>query len=452
MKGFAVWLDETGERWDLKGAQAAIFKARHPEFVPFGQFVEEQAISVRVFEKPEHEWPVYGVSNKEGVFLSNMQLGAQFRTPYKLIKKDWFFHNPTRANVGSIGRVPEVPADAVTSPEYQVWSIKDPTWLPEYVQALVKMPFFNLMVQVHRVGAVKERLYARNLMEIPVPIRTTEFQLEIVARWTRLQTEITATRARIASHEEDLVAEVLEASGISINKPPLRPKAYALQLDEFDRWGVGFNRHTWTLADLLITSLFPRVPLSSVARINPGRSRPIESGSRVSFVPMEAVSETSGAIESAEEVVLEDVSTGYTAFEDGDVIWAKITPCMENGKSAVAKGLKNGAGFGSTEFHVIRPIDPDQTLPEYIWALLRLRSVRDAARRFFIGSAGQQRVPSDFLEDLVIPLPSPSIQRSIVEGVQSKRLSIAQELASLDAYRQAAMTQIEQDIISGSLS
>jgi type I restriction enzyme S subunit len=452
VKGFAVWLDETGERWDIKGALAGIFKARHPDFIPLGNFIEEQVVMVRAFEQPLKEWPVYGISNKDGVFLSHMQLGEKFRVPYKLIKKDWFFHNPTRANVGSLGRVLDVLPEAITSPEYQVWSIKDPNWLPEYVQALIKMPFFNLQIQVHRVGAVKERLYARNLLEIPVPDRSTQFQIALIAKWRKLQAEIEEVRSRIAVHEETLVSEVLGASGIKINMPQARPRAYALNLDEIDRWGVGFNRHKWTLDELLTSSLFPRVLLSSVARINPGRSKIIDPGTRVTFVPMEAVSETSGAIETAEEVSLEEVSKGYTSFEDGDVIWAKITPCMENGKCAVARKLISGVGFGSTEFHVIRPNDPTQVLPDYIWALLRLRTIREAAKRYFIGSAGQQRVPTDFLADLIIPLPPLNIQRSIVDGVQSKRKSIAEELASLDAYRKISMAQIEQDIISGELS
>lgn len=125
---------------------------------------------------------------------------------------------------------------------------------------------------------------------------------------------------------------------------------------------------------------------------------------------------------------------------------------MENGKSAVARDLKNECGFGSTEFHVIRPIDPTQTLPEYLWTLLRVRAVRQAARRYFIGSDGQQRVPADFLEELVIPVPSPEVQLSIVEGVQSKRRAISEELLDLKAFRKSGIAEIERDIINGQVS
>lgn len=453
MKAFGVWLDDTSERWDLKGAQAAIFKAQHPDFVPMGKFVEEQSVLLRPFDKPDYDWPVYGVSKKDGVFLSHLQKGADFRVPYKRIEKDWFFHNPTRANVGSLGRVPKVEPDALTSPEYQVWRIKDPDLLPDYVEALIKMPFFNLMVHVNRVGAVKERLYARNLMEIPVPPRTRNFQVAMIKKWKMLHERVARAEERIAAHESALVAEVLAAAGIEVNTIAPRPKVYAKRLDEIDRWGVGFNRQRWALEDLLGSSHWPRVPLSSVAEVNPKRrTSTIAEGSRVSFVPMEAVSERSGTIEAGEEALIEEVSKGYTSFEEGDVIWAKITPCMENGKSAVAQNLKGGVGFGSTEFHVIRCIDPKTTLPEYLWVLLRLGMVRRAAVHYFIGSAGQQRVPADFLEGLVIPLPDPQAQKAIVDGVLAKRHAIEVERTSIDLYRATMLREIEHDIITGTVS
>lgn len=150
MNALAVWSDQL-DRWVLKSAQAAVFRALHPDFVPFGTYVAECTELVRPFDDPEREWPVYGVSNRDGVFLSHMQLGAAFNAPYKAIRQGWFFHNPTRANVGSMGRVPEVPTDAITSPEYQVWRVVDLEWLPDYVEIMLKMPFFNVMVHAHRV-------------------------------------------------------------------------------------------------------------------------------------------------------------------------------------------------------------------------------------------------------------------------------------------------------------
>ena len=81
----------------------------------------------------------------------------------------------------------------------------------------------------------------------------------------------------------------------------------------------------------------------------------LKSGDNVSFIPMEAV-EVDGAGAEIRNAVYDDVAQGYTRFSENDLIWAKITPCMQNGKSCVVRNLNFGVGFGSTEFHVLRDL------------------------------------------------------------------------------------------------
>jgi len=158
--------------WDVKSGRASAFRLACPSFRPMGEFIEEATEPVRPFDQPEKDWPLYGVNNKEGVFLNSHQKGAEFNAAYKRIRKDWFFHNPTRCNVGSLGIVPEVPEDAITSPEYQVWRVRDglrDPMLPDFVAVLIQTPFFLDLVQFNRVGAVKQRMYTENLMQVRIP-------------------------------------------------------------------------------------------------------------------------------------------------------------------------------------------------------------------------------------------------------------------------------------------
>ena len=127
---------------------------------------------------------------------------------------------------------------------------------------------------------------------------------------------------------------------------------------------------------------------------------------------MAAVDERFGMITAREDRRLGDVSKGFTAFEDGDVLFAKITPCMENGKAALARHLTNGVGRGSTEFYVLRP--GSKILGEYVYHFIRQPQFREKAKRHFTGTAGQQRVPKSFMEDVSIPLPAIDEQRRIV--------------------------------------
>lgn len=157
--------------------------------------------------------------------------------------------------------------------------------------------------------------------------------------------------------------------------------------------------------------------LGDVAVINPRFDRGVSDDDLCSFVPMEAVNEHVGRITSDRVRRVADVQKGYTPFREGDVLFAKITPCMENGKSAVARGLVNGVGFGSTEFHVIR-LDAD-ILPDWILRFLRLPPVRLDAEQHMTGSAGQRRVPSSYLEDLLFPCPALADQRSALNRLES---------------------------------
>src|SRR3990172_11910412 len=98
------------------------------------------------------------------------------------------------------------------------------------------------------------------------------------------------------------------------------------------------------------------VKLGEICEINPRRPRiNREDSAPTSFVPMNAVDETTGTIAEIQIRQYAEVQRGYTYFENGDVLFAKITPCMENGKAVIAQGLIDSIGFGSTEYHVLRP-------------------------------------------------------------------------------------------------
>lgn len=120
---------------------------------------------------------------------------------------------------------------------------------------------------------------------------------------------------------------------------------------------------------------------------------------------MKCVKELTGRIDLSNTRKLSTVKKGYTPFIESDVLFAKITPCMENGKVAIAHNLKNGIGFGSTEFHVIRP--QESLLRKLLFFFLIREDLRKDAQRNMTGSAGQLRVPVSYMQQLPIP-PSPS--------------------------------------------
>ncbi len=173
-----------------------------------------------------------------------------------------------------------------------------------------------------------------------------------------------------------------------------------------------------------------KVRLTEVAELNPRRfSDSITDDTMVSFIPMKAVEEESGRLDPSTTKPWSAVKKGYTPFQDGDVIFAKITPCMENGKYAVARGLHGGKAAGSTEFHVFRPSSVLD--PQFLLYFLFGPDVRRAARLNMRGAAGQLRVPPVFFEDLQFPFPPLDEQRKIVAEIEKQFTRLEAGVAGL---------------------
>jgi type I restriction enzyme, S subunit len=158
--------------------------------------------------------------------------------------------------------------------------------------------------------------------------------------------------------------------------------------------------------------------LGQVVDLNPPKpsKNALPQDAEVTFVPMPAVDAQSGAITSPESRPFASVRKGYTSFRDGDVIFAKITPCMENGKAAIARNMINGLGFGSTEFHVLRP--RESVISQYVYYYIRQESFRRAAEAEMTGSVGQKRVPSEYLKNADFPLPPIAEQKRLVAKIE----------------------------------
>ena len=196
----------------------------------------------------------------------------------------------------------------------------------------------------------------------------------------------------------------------------------------------------------LRSELYDNIQLSHVAYINPNTKFPqFSKEMQISFVSMDSVNETFAEIENYKNCTVGD-SKGFTHFQEGDLLWAKITPCMENGKSSIAKNLTNGYGCGSTEFHVIRPKN-NSIIVEFIHSILHMKLVRENAKLYFGGSAGQQRVASDFLEKMNVPLPPINKQQEIVDSISTMRNKAKRLQGEGKVILENAKREIERMII-----
>lgn len=174
--------------------------------------------------------------------------------------------------------------------------------------------------------------------------------------------------------------------------------------------------------------------LASVSRINPPLDRCVLNDSiEVNFVPMRAVEPNGGGLAHPEVRSHGDVKKGYTSFLSGDVIMAKITPCMENGKTTVVPALPGEVCFGSTEFIVIRPEHGLDA--RWIAQFLVQHETRQSALRTMAGGVGQMRVPASFVESLRLPIAPPAEQERIVDTLDELFSDLDAAVAALERVR-----------------
>ncbi|MCL7997706.1 restriction endonuclease subunit S [Brucella sp. 21LCYQ03] len=148
----------------------------------------------------------------------------------------------------------------------------------------------------------------------------------------------------------------------------------------------------------------------------------INLNENIEFIPMSNIDEIIGIVERFDYRKLEEVSVGYTSFNNGDVIFAKITPCMENGNCALVDGMNFGFGYGSTEFIVFRARSGFEK--EFLYHFLRREDLRNIAANFMTGTAGQQRISTKFLDDFPASKPSRADQKSIVSFLNDETAKI----------------------------
>jgi type I restriction enzyme S subunit len=187
--------------------------------------------------------------------------------------------------------------------------------------------------------------------------------------------------------------------------------------------------------------------LGEVCLIKPAKSEvreKLEDSDFVSFLPMEALGVDQMLATPIQVKRLSEVAGSYTYFAEGDVLLAKITPCFENGKLGIASGLKNGVGFGSSEYIVFRP--NSTVRKEWLYYLLSRDSFRNEGAERMSGAVGHKRVSKEFIEAYPIPIPPLAEQQRIVGILDEAFAGIARAKANAEQNLQNARALFESHL------
>lgn len=349
--------------------------------------------------------------NGKGIVVRDELEGSRIGTKRQFrVRQGQLLLSKIDARNGAFGIVPSEADGAVITGNFWAFDIDERRVEPRFFYYLTTTPsFVDFCVRSSEGTTNRRYLQEPVFLAQPVALPMLHEQRRIVALLDEL--------AALIGEAQELRAKA-------------REEAEALPFEAFH-----------DLASRGIANGWAPQPLSEVCEINPSRKgrTNYSDDMQVSFVPMSAVDHATGSIAWPEARSFWEVKKGYKWFLEGDVIFARITPCMQNGKSAIARGLINRVGFGSTEFHVLRP--REKVTAEWIHCIVRQPSFRRDAGASFKGSAGQQRVPRAFLESYEVPVPSLDEQMRIVAYVDSLHAQVDEVTALQDA------TQVELDAL-----
>ena len=267
-------------------------------------------------------------------------------------------------------------------------------------------------------GTAQPQVTVQAFDGFPIPLSPLTEQQRIVER-------IESLFAKLDEAKEKAQAVV---DSFETRKATILHKAFTGELTAKWREEHGVGMESWE-----------QCSISDVCTVNPKKAdtKDLPDELEVSFFPMPALSEIYGEITDPQTRLLKEVRSGFTNFSEGDVVFAKITPCMENGKSAVVGKLVNDIGYGTTEFFVLRC--SDRLYNRFLYHLVRDKLFRDKAKAVMAGAVGQQRVPKRYLETYKLNLPKFNEQLEIVRILDG---SFAKEQQAKEAA-EAVLEQID---------
>ncbi len=444
-----VHFSET-EQWNVKYFFSTAISSKFP-ISSIGKHTIRINKKSKLSNYPEKMFGILGISNEVGMFDAYSEFGKNINQPYIHVENGCLAYNPYRINVGSVGLKKDNLLNEYISSAYVVFKCKE-TILPEYLFIILKSPIMNILIRENTTGSVRQTLSYENLAKIKIPVpNSLEEQKEIVDKYKKKINDAQKAKKKAIDLEkaiDDYLFKLLEIIPIKNNSKHDTILGSTNYKNMFG-WGAKINSNPIKPQELFKSTEYKNMPLEFYCEINPKTIYP-DDIEDVSFIPMECVSDIYGEIIEHKNGKSTN-SKGYTSFQENDVIWAKITPCMQNGKCAVAINLKNGYAYGSTEFHVFRA--NKNALPEYIHCFMRSKRLREVAMSYFTGSAGQQRVGTDFLKALTLPLlplhsnnPNILSQEIVVKRVNEIRKQIKELHKKALELRKQAKKEFEEAI------
>lgn len=320
--------------------------------------------------------------------------------------------------------------------------------LPDFLVAYLLSNIGQTYLEYLKRPVARANINLQEIASIDIPLLTTDEQFNFIEIFNKSKEKYKLDFCKADEFIKKAKKRVLLS--LQVDLPDYAPSLFSYTtLKNVKELGVYCNPHSDYLNDIfaqLRGSDYYAGHLEDFVEINPKTSRKeLQAQTKVSFVPMPAVTEKTNEV-VYELRDYEEVKTGFTIFQKDDLLWAKITPCMQNGKSFIASDMPTEIGFGSTEFHVLRAKNEKIYMP-YLWTILSDEKILEAAQGMFGGSAGQQRVPDTFLKKFPIVLPPYEVQVELANQVFEALNKAKQLRKEAEQNWQQARKQFEKELL-----
>ena len=422
------WLGDVPEHWKMKRLKhlasindETLSEATDPAF-------EMSYVDIGSVDTIE------GIVNVEGTTFENAPSRAR-----RIVRDGDTIVSTVRTYLKAIAHIQKPKPNTIVSTGFAV--IRPRTTNPAFLSYALRETGFVETIVARSVGVSYPAVNASEIGSIEIPLPPNEEQRAIADFLDREAAKIDT----LIDKKKTLIERLQEKRTVLITRtvtqglPPDAARAAGLEPEPKMR-ASGVE---W-LGDVPAHWEVKRGRFCVEVQPSSNRLRELSPDNEVSFVPMEAVGEY-GGLDLEQTRAVAERGSGYTEFEEGDVIVAKITPCFENGKGALASGLLNGAAIGTTELHVLRPrSNLDRRLLFYFTISPLFRTLGEGE---MYGAGGQKRVPTSFCEDVPIPLAPLDEQRAIADFLDRETAKIdglvakvETAIARLREYRAALIT------------
>ncbi len=368
---------------------------------------------------------------------------------------------------GSMG-IYEGEEDVTATIHYSSYTFDEQKINAEYFKRFLKSPEFIRILQEQVRGGMRPEIKAKHLQPLEIHLPDIEEQKKIVSHFKNIETEdeelkqeITHQQTLLKKLRQQILQEAIEGKLTADwrqQNPDVESASELLKRIQAEKAQL--------IKDKKIKKQKPLPPiredempfelpdgwewcrLGGVAIINPRNF--VNDNLEIGFTPMPLVSSKLFEHPKYELRKWGDVKKGFTHFADADVVVAKITPCFENSKAGIIQNFPNGIGAGTTELHVIRILTVDIN-SHYVYFLLKTSGFLETGKRLMKGSVGQKRVPKDYIDNLLLPLPPLPEQKAIVAKVENL-LTLCDQLQTQITANQTHANQLMQAVLKEAFS